>query len=104
MSYSDRIHQRATFRKFIEKLVDSKLFGGTILFIILLNTVILIVQTNEEISVKGGMKFISLCCYFLFIYFFFFCTTACERVDVCLKDGVIQYLENKTRPIVFKNE
>lgn len=42
------------FRRFIYELIESKMFGGAILFIILLNTVILVTQTDEEISVKAG--------------------------------------------------
>lgn len=46
------------FQKFIIGIVDSKLFGGAILCIILLNTIILIVQTDEKTSVKGGKEII----------------------------------------------
>ena len=45
---------RQGFQKFVISIVDSKLFGGAILFIILLNTIILIIQTDEGTSVKGG--------------------------------------------------
>ena len=41
-------------RVFLYKMIDTKLFGATILFIILVNTVVLIIQTDEEISVKLG--------------------------------------------------
>ena len=50
--------RRKDFHSFVIDIVDSKLFGGAILFIILLNTVILIVQTDEETSVKGGILFL----------------------------------------------
>ena len=46
---------RQGFQKFVISIVDNKLFGGTILFIILLNTIILIIQTDEKTSVKGGI-------------------------------------------------
>ena len=48
------VFHRQGFQKFTISIVDSKLFGGAILFIILLNTIILIIQTDEETSVKGG--------------------------------------------------
>ena len=44
------------FRSFVYRLVESKLFGAAILFVILSNTVVLIVNTSEEISVKGGIR------------------------------------------------
>jgi hypothetical protein len=42
------------FRLFIYELTESKAFGGAILVVILLNTVILVTQTDEAISVKAG--------------------------------------------------
>lgn len=42
------------FRLFIYELTESKVFGGAILVVILLNTVILVTQTDEAISVKAG--------------------------------------------------
>ena len=44
------------FRSFVYRLVESKVFGAAILFVILSNTVVLIVNTSEEISVKGGIR------------------------------------------------
>lgn len=44
------------FRSFVYRLVESKVFGAAILFVILSNTVVLIVNTSEEISVKGGSR------------------------------------------------
>ncbi|XP_066911083.1 cation channel sperm-associated protein 1-like isoform X1 [Clytia hemisphaerica] len=60
--------RRQSFHSFVIDIVDSKLFGGAILFIILLNTVILIVQTDEETSVKGGWYIAILDNVFLAIY------------------------------------
>ena len=42
-------------RSFVYDLTKSKSFGGTILVIILLNTAVLLVQTEEDIRVKWGM-------------------------------------------------
>lgn len=42
------------FRMFIYELTESKVFSVSILFVILLNTVILVIQTDEEFSVKAG--------------------------------------------------
>ncbi len=42
------------FRIFIYEVSESKAFGGAILFVILLNTVILVAQTSEELIMKGG--------------------------------------------------
>ena len=39
---------------FIYELTESKVFSVSILFVILLNTVILVIQTDEEFSVKAG--------------------------------------------------
>ena len=50
------VFRRQCFQKFVIGIVNSKLFGGAILFIILLNTIILIIQTDEETSVKGGKQ------------------------------------------------
>ncbi|XP_031554063.1 cation channel sperm-associated protein 1-like [Actinia tenebrosa] len=57
------------FRLFIYELTESKMFGGAILVVILLNTVILVTQTDEAISVKAGWYFSSLDNVFLAIYF-----------------------------------
>lgn len=40
---------------FIYEFTESKIFSGTILFVILLNTAILVVQTDEGVSVRAGM-------------------------------------------------
>ena len=42
------------FRIYVYQLTASKVFGGLILFIILLNTAILFVQTDEKIRILGG--------------------------------------------------
>ena len=42
------------FRIFIYEVTESKAFGGAILFVILLNTAILIAQTSEELILRGG--------------------------------------------------
>lgn len=42
------------FRMFIYELTESKIFSVSILFVILLNTVILVIQTDEAFSVKAG--------------------------------------------------
>ena len=42
------------FRIFIYEVTESKSFGGAILFVILLNTVILVAQTSESLVMKGG--------------------------------------------------
>ena len=42
------------FRMFIYELTESKIFSVSILFVILLNTVILVIQTDEGFSVKAG--------------------------------------------------
>ena len=57
------------FRMFIYELTESKIFSVSILFVILLNTVILVIQTDEGFSVKAGncalvyfnMVFINFC-------------------------------------------
>eukprot|EP00794_Sanderia_malayensis_P019790 gene19791-21730_t len=41
------------FRIFVYEVTESKPFGGAILFVIILNTVVLVAQTSEEISFKG---------------------------------------------------
>ncbi|XP_057316449.1 cation channel sperm-associated protein 1-like isoform X1 [Hydractinia symbiolongicarpus] len=56
------------FRIFIFKMIDSKVFGAAILCVILVNTVILIIQTDEEISVRGGWYFSVIDNVFLAIY------------------------------------
>ena len=48
------------FRMFIYELTESKIFSVSILFVILLNTVILIIQTDEAFSVKAGRFLINL--------------------------------------------
>ena len=42
------------FRMFICELTESKIFSVSILFVILLNTVILVIQTDEAFSVNAG--------------------------------------------------
>ncbi len=44
------------FRMFIYELTESKIFSVSILFVILLNTVILVIQTDEAFSVKAGRQ------------------------------------------------
>lgn len=44
------------FRMFIYELTESKIFSVSILFVILLNTVILVIQTDEGFSVKAGRQ------------------------------------------------
>jgi len=56
------------FRMFIYELTESKIFSVSILFVILLNTVILVIQTDEGFSVKAG-KF-ALIYFNVFIAFF----------------------------------
>ena len=48
------LENASEFRLFVYELTESKSFGAFVLFIILLNTVILVVQTDEAISIKGG--------------------------------------------------
>lgn len=50
----NNLENASEFRVFVYELTESKMFGASVLFVILLNTVILVVQTDEEISVKGG--------------------------------------------------
>ncbi|KAK2560996.1 Cation channel sperm-associated protein 1 [Acropora cervicornis] len=57
------------FRMFIYELTESKVFSVSILFVILLNTVILVIQTDEEFSVKAGWYLSALDNVFLAIYF-----------------------------------
>lgn len=42
------------FRMFIYELTESRIFSVSILFVILLNTVILVIQTDEAFAVKAG--------------------------------------------------
>ncbi|XP_065061769.1 cation channel sperm-associated protein 1-like [Rhopilema esculentum] len=56
------------FRIFIYEVTESKSFGGAILFVILLNTVILVAQTSESLVMKGGWYFAALDNVFLSIY------------------------------------
>lgn len=42
---------------FIYELTESKIFSVVILFVILLNTVILVIQTDEAFSVEAGKFF-----------------------------------------------
>ena len=42
------------FRIFVFEVIESKGFRGSILFVILLNTAILVAQTNERVAMKGG--------------------------------------------------
>ncbi|XP_073249025.1 cation channel sperm-associated protein 1-like [Porites lutea] len=57
------------FRMFIYELTESKIFSVSILFVILLNTVILVIQTDEAFSVKAGWYLSALDNVFLAIYF-----------------------------------
>ena len=50
------LENASEFRLFVYELTESKSFGAFVLFIILLNTVILVVQTDEGISIKAGKK------------------------------------------------
>ena len=52
------LENASEFRLFVYELTESKSFGAFVLFVILLNTVILLVQTDEAISIKGGNLFI----------------------------------------------
>ncbi|KAJ7365570.1 Cation channel sperm-associated protein 1 [Desmophyllum pertusum] len=54
---------------FIYELIESKVFSVSILFVILLNTVILVIQTDEAFSVKAGWYLSALDSVFLAIYF-----------------------------------
>ncbi len=45
---------RSELHEIMHDLVDSKTFGGLILFIILLNTIVLVAQTWPEINVNAG--------------------------------------------------
>ena len=50
--------QRASnFRIFVYEVTESKLFGGAILFVTLVNTACLLIQTDESISLRGGKLF-----------------------------------------------
>lgn len=51
------------FRMFIYELTESKVFSVSILFVILLNTVILVIQTDEEFSVKAGWYWLNSISY-----------------------------------------
>lgn len=57
------------FRMFIYKLTESRIFSVSILFVILLNTVILVIQTDEAFAVKAGWYLSALDNVFLAIYF-----------------------------------
>ena len=48
------LENASSFHLFVYDMIDSKLFGAAILFIILFNTVILILQTDERLSVETG--------------------------------------------------
>ena len=48
------------FRLFIYELTESKIFSIIILFVILLNTVILVSQTDESFAVTAGKQLISV--------------------------------------------
>ncbi|XP_068682482.1 cation channel sperm-associated protein 1-like [Montipora foliosa] len=63
------LENASEFRMFIYELTESKIFSGSILFVILLNTVILVIQTDEEFSVKAGWYLSALDNVFLSIYF-----------------------------------
>ncbi|XP_028396182.1 cation channel sperm-associated protein 1-like [Dendronephthya gigantea] len=62
------LENASEFRLFVYELTESKSFGAFVLFIILLNTVILVVQTDEAISIKGGWYFSAMDNVFLAIY------------------------------------
>lgn len=57
------------FRMFIYELTESRIFSVSILFVILLNTVILVIQTDEAFAVKAGWYLSALDNVFLAIYF-----------------------------------
>lgn len=66
------------FRMFIYELTESKIFSVSILFVILLNTVILVIQTDEGFSVKAGNC--ALVYFNMFFFFFvFFCRTCMRK-------------------------
>ena len=48
------LEKAGEFRMFIYELTESKIFSVSILFVILLNTVILVMQTDEGFSIKAG--------------------------------------------------
>lgn len=54
------------FRMFIYEFTESKIFSGSILFVILLNTAILVVQTDEGVSVRAG-KWADYNCHFFLL-------------------------------------
>lgn len=59
------LENASEFRHFVYELTESKSFGAFILFVILVNTIILLVQTDETISIKGG-KYYEHVCFNLF--------------------------------------
>ena len=48
------LENASEFRVFVYHLIESKFFGGAILFVILVNTVVLITQTDEQVAVQAG--------------------------------------------------
>lgn len=68
------------FRMFIYELTESKIFSVSILFVILLNTVILVIQTDEAFSVKAGW-----CSFFQFVpYLVWVIRTSLKFYNTCL--------------------
>ncbi|XP_001641973.3 cation channel sperm-associated protein 1 [Nematostella vectensis] len=63
------LENASEFRLFIYDVTESKTFGGAILFVILLNTIILITQTDEAVYVNASWYFSALDNCFLAIYF-----------------------------------
>lgn len=68
------------FRMFIYKLTESRIFSVSILFVILLNTVILVIQTDEAFAVKAGKVF-KIVVKSLWILVFLYCD-ACRRKNI----------------------
>ena len=67
------------FRMFIYELTESKIFSVSILFVILLNTVILVIQTDEGFSVKAGNSALVYFNMFFSYSFLLFCRTCIRK-------------------------
>lgn len=68
------------FRMFIYELTESRIFSVSILFVILLNTVILVIQTDEAFAVKAGKVF-KIAVKSLWILVFLYCD-ACRGKNI----------------------
>lgn len=68
------------FRMFIYELTESRIFSVSILFVILLNTVILVIQTDEAFAVKAG-KVSKIAVKSLWILVFLYCD-ACRGKNI----------------------